>query len=254
MTFEGNSYRGEDQVLRVLREKLKFEDDVSSDTFRRKIEARLFTTPVMLWPEVEKRAAINPQWQWHRRDALDALKDDLLHKEIWREDGSGYVDRSPPPQRTTTVQVQERARDEDTGAVELKVTPVHGDIVYAEVGGEATNASKKVDGGLFTTEEIEASFLAVDSTATHPAGPAVRWWNRVTLKYRLYTGTAGERMLELKAAPNKHGRTAIRYTTDGSDPKLSGGTYEGPVALKDRTPMVLAYAEGCRSFLTTIDQ
>jgi hypothetical protein len=32
------------------------------------------------------------------------------------------VDRSPPPPKTTTVQIQERNRDEETGAVELKLT------------------------------------------------------------------------------------------------------------------------------------
>lgn len=243
MTFEGNSYRGEDQILQVLEEKQKFTDDVSSDIFRKKVEARLFTVPVMLWSEVRKRAAINPQWQWHRRDALDALKEDLVHKEVWREDESGYVDRSPPAPKTTTVLIQERTRDEDTGVVELKLTPVFGDIVYAEIGGEATAASKKVEGGIFATDEIEVSFLAVDSTGAHATGPAVSWRNRVTLKYRLYTGGGGERLCELKAAPNKHGRTVIRYTTDGSDPKLSGGTYEGPAPLKKGTPIVLACAE-----------
>jgi hypothetical protein len=136
MTFEGNNYRGEDQILQVLEEKQKFTDDVSSDIFRKKVEARLFTVPVMLWSEVRKRAAINPQWQWHRRDALDALKEDLVHKEVWREDESGYVDRSPPAPKTTTVQIQERTRNEDTGVVELRITPVFGDIVYAEIGGE----------------------------------------------------------------------------------------------------------------------
>src|SRR6059036_3870227 len=50
-------------------------------------------------------------------------------------------------------------------------------------------------------------------------------------------------MLELKAAPNKDGQTAIRYTTDGSDPKLGGGSYEGPVTIKKGTQIVLAYAE-----------
>jgi hypothetical protein len=243
MTFEGNNYRGEDQILQVLKDKQKFTDDVASDIFRKKVEARLFTVPVMLWAEVKKRAAMNPQWQWHRRDALDALKDDLVHKEVWCEDASGYVDRTPPAPKTTTVQIQERSRNEDTGAVELRATPVYGDSVYAEIGGEATTASKKVEGGIFTTDEIEVSFLAVDSTGGHATGSAVLWKNRVTLKYRLYTGAAGERLCELKAAPNKHGRTAIRYTTDGSDPKLSGGTYEGPVPLNRGTPIVLACAD-----------
>ncbi len=160
---------------------------------------------------------MNPQWQWHRRDALDALKDDLVHKEIWREDAGGYVDRSPPPAKTTTVQIQERSRDEETGQVELKIIPVHGDTVYAEVG-EATPASQKVDNGLYVTDEIEVSFLAVDPTGVHPNGPAVTWKNSVTLRYRFFTGAAGERMLELKVAPNRD--TVVRYTTDGPTQKL----------------------------------
>jgi hypothetical protein len=243
MTFEGNNYQGEGQVLQVLKDKQKFTDDVASDIFRKKVEARLFTVPVMLWSEVKKRAAMNPQWQWHRRDALDALKDDLVHREVWQEDDSGYVDRNPPAPKTTTVQIQERSRNEDTGLVELKLTPVFGDTLYAEIGGEATTASKKVEGGIFATDEVEVSFLAVDSTGVHAMGPAVSWKNRVTLKHRLYTGADGEKRCELKAAPNKHGRTTIRYTTDGSDPKLSGGTYEGPIALKRGAPFVLAVAE-----------
>ena len=200
MEFEGNKYNGEDQVIQVLKEKQKYTEDVTSDTFRKKIEARLFTTPVMLWSEVKKRAAINPQWQWHRRDALDAIKDDLVHKEVWREDGGGYADRSPPPPTTTSVQIQERTRNDDTGEVELKVIPVHGDTVYAEIGGEATAASMKVENGLLISDEMEVSFLAVDSSGTHPQGPAQTWKNRVTLKYRLFSGPAGQKMLELKAA------------------------------------------------------
>jgi hypothetical protein len=243
MKYEGNKYNGEDQVLQVLKDKQKYTEDVSSDTFRKKVEARIFTTLVMLWSEVKKRAAINPQWQWHRKDALDALKDDFVHKEVWREDDAGYVDRSPPPPKTTTIQYQERNRDEDTGAVELKLTPINGDTVYAEIGGEATTASQKVENGLFTTDEIEVSFLAVDSTGVHPNGPAVTWKNTVTLKYRLYAGGKGEKMLELKAAPNKDGQTIIRYTTNGSDPKLDGGSYEGPVVIKKGSQIVLTYAE-----------
>ena len=243
MKYDGNKYHGEDQILQILKEKLKYTEDVASDTFRKKVEARIFTTPVMLWSEVKKRAAMSPQWQWHRRDALDALKSDLVHKEIWREDGSDYIDRSPPPPKTTAVQYQERSRDEDTGAVELKLTPVNGDTLYAEIGGPATTASQKVENGSFTTDEIEVSFLAVDSTGLHPTGSPVAWKNRVTLKYRAYAGGHGDKMLELSAAPNKGGKTAIRYTTDGSDPKLSGGTYAESFPVAKGTQIVLAYAE-----------
>ena len=254
MQFEGNKYNGEEQVVQVLREKQKYTEDVTSDTFRKKIEARLFTTNVMLWTEVKKRAAINPQWQWHRRDALDAMKNDLVHKEVWREDGGGYVDRSPPPPKTTSVQIQERARNDDTGEVELKVIPVHGDTVYAEIGGDATTASMKVENGLFVSDEMQVSLLAVDSSGGHPPGPAQTWKNRVTLKYRLFCGPAGEKMLELKAAPNRDGRTEIRYTSDGSDPKLNGGTYDGPLAIARgarscwRSPSARASHRTCSTF------
>jgi hypothetical protein len=242
MKYEGNKYNGEDQIVQILRDKQKYTEDVTSDTFRKKVEARLFTTPVMLWSEIKKRAAMNTQWQWHRRDALDSLKAELVHKEVWREDAGGYVDRTPPPAKSTSVQVQERVRDDDTGRVELRVTPVHGDVVYAEIGGEATTASQKVDNGVYVTDEMEVSFIAVDSAGAHHTGPVEIWRNRVTMKHRLFAGSRGDRMLELRAAPNRNGQTEIRYTTDGSDPKLAGGTYESPIVVPHNSNLILAYA------------
>jgi hypothetical protein len=46
-------------------------------------------------------------------------------------------------------------------------------------------------------------------------------------------------MVELRVAPN----APIRYTTDGSDPKTSGGLYSGPFAAPAGTICVLAIAE-----------
>ena len=195
----------------------------------------------MLWSEIKKRAATNPLWQWHRRDALDALKEDCVHRDIWREDGS-YVDKGPFPQPNTSVQIRELARDDDSGRVKLKVTPVHGDTVYAEVGGDATPASQRVENGDYETDEMEVSFLAVDSTGVHDTGPPTTWRNRVTLKYRLFT-QGSDKMLELRAAPNADGQAEIRYTTDGSDPKVAGGVYDDPVAVPRGTQVVLAVAE-----------
>jgi len=45
--------------------------------------------------------------------------------------------------------------------------------------------------------------------------------------------------MELRAAPE----AAIYYTTDGSDPKNSGATYDEPFILPYKTQFVLAYAE-----------
>jgi hypothetical protein len=91
MQFTDNCYNGEKQIRDALKGKHKFTEDISGDTFRKKCEQRLFTQKVMPWPEVKKRAALNTQWQWHRLDALDALKNDLVHKDQWRENG-GYVE------------------------------------------------------------------------------------------------------------------------------------------------------------------
>ena len=46
-------------------------------------------------------------------------------------------------------------------------------------------------------------------------------------------------MLELRAAPMGH----IYYTTEGSDPKLAGATYEAPFPVPPSAQLVLAYAE-----------
>ena len=237
MEFKENRYDGEEQVVAALSGKQKYTDDIASETFRRKVEARLFTQKSMLWTEIERRAATTPGWQWHRPDALKSLKADCVHKDIWREEGS-YVDKGPFPKPTTTVRVRELARDENSGRVNLKLTPVNADQLYADIGGLATPASMKVDGRDFETDELRVSFLAVDSTGGHETGEAVEWTNRITLKSREYMD-GNERMLEIRPAP----LAAVRYSTDGSDPTNNGGTYVGAFAIPGGTRIVLAVAE-----------
>ena len=237
MKFEGNKYSGEQQILDVLKEKMKFTEDVSGETFRKKCERRLFTQQSMPWREIKRRAATNPLWQWHRTDALDLLKDECLHRDVWREDG-GFVDKGPFPQPATSVTIKEQTRDDDTGEVMLRVTPVHGDTIYWEVGASATTASAKMDGPTLQTRELEISFLSVDSTRVHEAGNPVTWHNRITLKYRIHQSGSDKRM-ELSSAPP----ATVHYTTDGSDPKVAGAVYEGPFTIPEGAPLVLAYAE-----------
>ena len=237
MEFRENRYNGEEQVREASAGRMKFTTDVESDGFRRRIEARLFTQQSMLWTEIKRRAATSPVWQWHRPDALERMKAQLLHTDAWREEGS-YVNKGPFPKPATTVQVRERSRDEDTGVVKLGLTPVYGDTLYAETGAAATPASEKLQGREFETADLRVSFLAVDSTGEHETGAAVEYSGRITLKSREYL--AGEqRMVELRAAPEAE----IRYTTDGSDPALSGGAYDGPFVVPPGTRLVLAVAE-----------
>ncbi len=237
MQFEGNRYSGEKQIIDVLKEKMKFTEEVSGETFRKKCEQRLFTQQAMPWSEIKRRAATIPRWQWHRPDALDHLKVECLHKDIWREQG-GFIDKGPFPQPKTGLSIQEFSRDENTGEVTLRVTPVHGDTIYWEVGAPATTASAKLDGATLRTKELSICFLAVDSTRVHEAGEPVPWHNRITLKHRTFQ-KGKEKYMELRAAPPAE----IRYTTDGSNPKLSGATYEEPFPVPRGAVFVLAYAE-----------
>ena len=237
MEFRDNCYDGEEQVREALAGKQKFTKDVTGETFRKKVEQRLFTQQSMPWSEITRRAATSPVWQWHRPDALDRMKADCVHKDIWREEGS-YVDKGPFPKPETAVRVQEVARDDDTGVTTLRLTPVNGDTLHVDIGGPATPASMRVDGREYKTAELRVSFLATDSTREHETGDPYEWMGRITLKSRDYLD--GERrMVEIRAAPP----APIRYTTDGSDPQVAGGAYDGPFGVPEGTRLVLAYAE-----------
>lgn len=248
MRFQGNRYNGEEQIRDVLREKMKFTEDVSGDTFRKKIERRLFTQQSMPWNEVKRRAATNPAWQWHIPSALDSLRDDCIFKDIWREDG-GFVDKGPFPQPETGVQIREVRRDNETGEVLLRITPIHGDTVYWEVGEQVSTASALMEGDTLETAELRLSFLCVDGTGQHKSGTPVLWQNRITLKYRIYQ-QGSDKMLELQAAP----LADIFYTSDGSSPKINGARYDGPFVIPRGAPLVLAYAkrDGIESEVLTV--
>ena len=238
MEFRENRYDGEQQIVAALKGKQKYTEDVTDKTFRRKLEARLFTQQSMLWSEVIRRAATQPEWQWHRPGLLDHLKQECLHQDLWREEGR-YVNKGPFPKPVTTVRIQELSRDDDTGNVKLRITPVNGNRVYSEVGAAATPASKELGSSIFETKTwLRVSFLAVDSTGEHKTGDPVEWINRITIKSREYMD-GDERRIEIRAAPP----VPIRFTTDGSDPNLGGGTYDGPFVVPDGIRLVLAVAE-----------
>lgn len=239
MQWMDNRYNGEKQIREALAAKQKFTEDIASDTFRKKCEARLFTQKVMPWSEVKKRSATNAQWQWHRLDALDALKENLVHQEQWREEGGGFVEKPPFPKPQTEIRWLEVSRNSDTGEVLLKLTPVNGDTIHYEIGGTATLESQTVaDAKNFPTQEMMISFLCVDSKGEHEAGPPQTWYNRVTVKSLQYM-QGSQKIAELQAAP----AATILYTTDGSDPKLSGEPYEVPFAVPPGTVCVLAVAQ-----------
>lgn len=238
MHFEGNDYNGERQIRQTLLEKRKFTEDIASETFRKYVEQKLFgSQKSMPWNDVKKRAATNTDWIWHKPDALDQLKDDLVKKDLWRESG-GWVEIGPFPPPPSSVSIRELSRNDDTGEVTLAVKPLNGDTVYYEVGGTPTEASARLDlSKNFVTRELKVGFLCVDSKGKHEKSHPVFFENRITLKYRIFQD--GEnRMVELKAAP----KGTIYYSTDGSDPFKAGGTYVEPFTVPPGVTIVLAGA------------
>lgn len=237
MEFKNNKFDAEEQIRNVLIDVMKFDKDTTSDTFRRKFEARIFTSRQMRWIDLKERVATTTSWSWHHPNALEDLKSECLKKGVWIEEG-GYLDKEPPAPETSVI-VREIHRDELTGEVTLKITPQNGDKVYYEINGNATPGSLEVkDLNAFKTTELVLTFLCVDSSGKHNTGGLTHWKNNVQLQYNMFDKN-GSNYIELKASSPK---VTIKYTTDGSNPKNSGGIYEDAFEVPKGTKFVQAIA------------
>ncbi|MBT3387038.1 MAG: DUF499 domain-containing protein [Desulfobacula sp.] len=238
--FSDNQFDGETLVRNTLEKVQKFTSDISSNTFRKKCEARLFGGQQRTqWSEIRRRAATLTSWQFHRMDALETLKNTAFAQDIWRDEG-GIINKGPFPPPNTAVKIQRISRDSITGEATLKITPVHGDVVYYETGdSQPTTSSMKVDSfNQFKVDELRCKFICVDSTATHEKGSTEEWVNTITLRHRVFQ-QGNDWMVELKASPNAD----IKYTTDGSDPKTMGAVYNSSFKAPESSPFVLAIAQ-----------
>ena len=157
MEFKENNYNGEEQIIKVLTDRKKFEKDVSGDTFRKKCEDRIFTQKKMRFIDIKERAAIDSKWQWYIPSALETLKNNMVSKDVWRENG-GYIEKGPFIEKTQ-VSVREVYRDSETGEVTLSIKNLYGDKVYYDIDSEPTSASMKVkDLSNFKTKELNLTF------------------------------------------------------------------------------------------------
>jgi len=244
--YDANDYKGEEQIRKALAEAYKFTDEVDADsTFRNSVENKLWPggSKEVPWSSIKQRAACEQSWLLHHPRALEDLKTALVSRDLWREH-DGYVERGPFDKPSARVQVQEIARDEEGLAV-LRVTPLHGDRVYFSTSGPATSASELLDTTRpLETRALRVSFLVVDSVGEHATGDPYDWQNRITVKHRFFQDDDTMRC-ELKAFPEG----ALVYTADGSNPAVSGSTYEAPfeVPAGARIVLAIAEAEGIRS-------
>jgi hypothetical protein len=237
MKFNENNYDVEDQIRDLLIKVMKFTKQTDTEEFRGMFEDRIFTQRQMTWNNLKERVATITAWPWHNPRALEDLRDDMLRKGIWIETG-GYLDKEPPAPETS-VFVREIGEDKNTGEVTLKIQPHNGDRVHYEINGDATEASMVVeDIHNFKTKELKLSFLCVDSTGKNTTGPVEYWIRKINLQHKIYDKD-GKSNVELKAtSPN----VTIRYTTDGSNPKESGGVYEESFIIPEGAKFIQAIA------------
>ena len=226
LEFTGNKFNGEEQIVKTLTDAQKFQDYSADEkyleTLRRKCELRIFTQKEMTWSQIQERGATETGWQWYHPDQMAQLKKDCVNRDKWREIG-GYIQKGPFPKEPTDVTVEQLSYDRETKEFTLKVRGVYGNTVYYDVGAEPTVASSVVSSP-FVTKETDLWFLCVDQSHDdpHPTGKAKHFLCSVPLRYEQRGASQGNVMMF-----ETHPSFEIRYTTDGSNPKESGGRYNG---------------------------
>ncbi len=241
LEYTGNKFNGEDQIVKTLLDAQKFQDFSSDerfmDTLRKKCEQRIFTQSEMTWNQIMERAGTELSWQWYHPDQMPKLKNDSINRDVWREAG-GYLQKGPFEKEPTEVSVEQLSYSDETGEFTLKVRGVHGNTVFYDVGAEPTEASAEASNP-FVTKETDLWFLCVDKTKDdpHPTGEAIHFLCKVPLKHE-QRGAAQGNVMQLKT----HDKFEVRYTTDGSNPKESGGVYKGEFVIP----------EGCKFVRTAV--
>ena len=138
LQFSGNNYNGEEQIRKTLEGKKKFTTDITSETFIKQIEAKLFAGQKSLpWNDILSNAAQMTEWLWCKPDALNQVKTSQVKKEHWRENGN-WIEIGPFEKPPTSITVQQIERNPDTGKVKLRIKPVHGDKILYQYGKGVT--------------------------------------------------------------------------------------------------------------------
>lgn len=239
LEFSENSFKGEDQIIKVLTESQKFSDWQTSDDFlttmQNKCERRLFTQKELPWSTIRSRAATETNWGWYHPGQMEELKRWCINRDLWREQG-GYMIKGPFEKEPTYVIVTGTVYSYETQKFTYMVHGGYGDVIYWEIGGDPTTASNRVKDDKLDTEEPAVSFLCVDSSGEHPTGEVKQVLGKATLKYQQRTGTQGQ-ILEIQTHP----KYSVQYTTDGSNARENGGRYTGEIALPDDCQFVNVY-------------
>jgi hypothetical protein len=239
LEFAGNGFVGQLAILDTLKDQRKFRADVESDDLRAEFETFIFTAQTASWRDLIETAARRPEWYFLPPGGHETMKSVAIRKDVWRDEGGGYLRKGPFPKEKTSPVVTRIGRDDKTGMVTFQVNAKHGDRMHYEEGGApATINSPIVQNGRLQTSALKISFLAVDSTGEHETGEPRNEENPITLKYD-YVYRDGSRRVMLKAVPTG----TIRYSLDGSNPRNGGVCDGGEIIVPEGRDVLLAIVE-----------
>ena len=180
------------------------------------------------WKDVTSRATTNQRWLWLPPKGLDDLRTRAVGQDRWRYTEDGYIEKGPFPPPKTSVTIQERAYDDETGTATLEVNArdagPHGRVHYAKTD-EVTSASDQLTDIVFESDATALYFRAIDPDDKHEIGDVVRWANKLTITHERKE-QLGKRTVELTVVP----RGMLRWNATGINPK-EGTAYTGPIEL-----------------------
>ncbi|MBP6949080.1 MAG: DUF499 domain-containing protein [Candidatus Pacebacteria bacterium] len=234
--FSENSFSAEEQMRNVLKDERKFTADISTPAFRTMVEDKLFgeNQKEIQWDNLKENAARYCRWTWHHPRALDDLRTKALAEGLWRDNG-GYIQKGPFQKEPTNLDVKFLDYDKVSKGTSVKVSLKYGDQVYQDTNENVTDKSRLVENpDYLTLTGYKTYFLCVDSKGKHETGPVKCYTTPLVITNRIVENT-----IELEVNCDAH----IKYTTDGSDPREDGGTYDGPTKIPEGAKYVRAVAE-----------
>ena len=236
MDFGSSNFNAEEEVRNVLIDKRKFEIDASPIALKSRFLDRLFTAEIMTKNDLLERAANNAAWQWHHPNTISNLIRYYVDTvQEWEQIGDRINKNPPPPE--PEVSIREKSYNFKTGETTLELTLYEASKVHYEIGGEPTSASSMVnDLSAFVTSEDKLCFLAVEGDNL---GRPQYWKKQLKISHK-YPDDNDDQTIILEC--NSKNAT-VKYTTDGANPKTSGGVYHRPFTVPNDCQIVLAYAE-----------
>ena len=103
LDFSGNAFVGHLAILDTLKDQQKFRADVDSDELRSEFEHFIFTAQSASWRDLTETAARLPEWYFLPLGGHETMKSAAIRKDIWRDEGAGYLRRGPFPREKTAL-------------------------------------------------------------------------------------------------------------------------------------------------------